>query len=156
MLVPQSGSFQSVIVETYEGGEKQRDLSHESFGWPVLTGWSWTEARPALMFIDSNVPLTDQRDAAIQVLQSTGADPSPTYCCRDVRRLMEFFPDISNNTGGAWKASPPANASQSPQISDTTLLSLINVRSRTEMVSPAELPTRWIELSQYDVAVIGG
>src|SRR5205807_2089652 len=140
--------------ETYEGGEKQKDLCQDSFGWPNFVGWSWTEARPALLFIDSNVPPRDDRESAIQVLQSTGADPSPTYLLPDVRRLLELFPDIANTGAATGNVLTAGSVIQSPQISDTTLMSLIGGRSRTEMISPAELPTRWIELSQYDVAVI--
>src|SRR5207248_764934 len=90
------------------------------------------------------------RDTAIQTLQSTGADASPTYLLPDVRRLLEMFPDFSSPNPGPT----PGTTAAGPQISDTTLLALMGARSRTEMLAPSELPTRWIELSQFDAAII--
>ena len=47
-----------------------------------------------------------------------------------------------------------ATAVAAPKITDTILLTMIDARSRTSMLPPSELPERWIELSQYDVACI--
>jgi hypothetical protein len=162
VLVPQSASWTNLQIETYEGGEMLLDLSQENLRYANSNGWSWTEARPSLLFIDSHVPPLVQREAAIQALQTTGADPAPTFTLPDVRPLLKMFPDIGGPSGmGSMRRGPrggpvpnPAPAASGTQISDTALLSLIGGRSRTDMIGPAELPTRWIELSQFDVAAI--
>jgi hypothetical protein len=153
VLVPQSAAWTNLAIETYEGGEKLKDLSHENFRWASTTGWSWTEARPALLFIDSHVPPRADRDSAVDAFQKNAADASPTYMLPDVRPLLTLFPDITN-TGGPPAPSPGTSLSSATKISDTALLSIIASRTRTEMLAPAELPSRWVELSQYDIAVI--
>lgn len=151
-VVPQSSAWGALSVETYEGGEKLKDLSQEHFGWPSTNAWNWTEARPAFLFIDSRAPSRADREAAVASFRSTGNDPSPGYRLPDVRPLLNLFPDLNNTPGGTQQNAPVATAGT--RISDTALLSIIDARSRIDMLAPAELPTRWIELSQYDVAVV--
>jgi hypothetical protein len=155
MLVPQFVSWSSLSVTTYEGGEKWLDLSQDYLGWPNTgNGWSWTEASPALLFIDSRVPARDDRELAIQSLQTAGSDPSPTFDLPDVRTLLAQFRDPQVQPGRTALGTQSTVNFAAPQISDTTLLSLLRTRSRKEMMGLAEIPTRWIELSQYDVIVI--
>jgi hypothetical protein len=164
ILVPQKTAWTSLSAKTFEGGEKLVDLSHTGLGWPNTNGWDWTEARPALLFIDSKVPARADRHNAVQAYESNAIDTS-TSTLPDVRPLLSLFPDNQNNTrfaiprpGGraapGSAASAFAAASASPKVTDTVLLTMIDARSRTAMISPGELPQRWIELSQYDVAII--
>jgi hypothetical protein len=154
VLVPQTCGWSQLSVRTYEGGEKLLDLSQDYLGWPNTLGWSWTEARPAILFIDSNVPAPSAGQLAIQNLQANGVDPAPTYTLPDVRPLLANFPDF-NQPVARPGAGPVTTANfTAPQISDTALLTLIWSRSRTEMVGFEELRPGWLEMSQYDVVVI--
>src|SRR5262245_23120559 len=155
MLVPQMGGWNGMSVETYEGGEKLDDLSEDRFGWQNTIGWNWTEARPAMLFIDSKVQSRDERTAALQAYAAAGADSSPTYTLPDVRQFLNLFPD-SNNVR-TFPGGPPASPTLPPSsvtISDTALLTMLGLHSRFKLFPPSELPQRWIELSQFDVVVI--
>ncbi len=163
-LVPQKSAWTSLSIKTFEGGEKLDDLSHTGLGWPNTSGWDWTEARPALLFIDPKVPSPADRHNAIQAYEANAIDIS-TSTLPDVRALLSLFPENHNNPRFAaprppTRGTPPAganalaNAVAAPKVTDTVLLTMIDARSRTAMVPPAELPERWIELSQYDVAII--
>jgi hypothetical protein len=164
VLVPQMVAWSALAVETFEGGEKHKDLSNENFRWPNTNGWQWTEARPALLFIDSRVPPRPERETIVQAFQTRGADPG-SHKLPDVRPILDIFPDLSAPAGVAytWRGGPAIATPKPPKaqpaapagaITDVALLALIAGRSRTEMLPPAELPSRWIEMSQYDVAVV--
>src|SRR5262245_5286031 len=157
MLVPQGGPFTAMSIDTYEGGEKLLDLCQDPVGWPSNNNWNWnwTEARPALLFIDSNAPSRGERFALVQAYQSSATD-SMSYTLPDVRQLLNLFPESINNQRwmprGATQPKPAVP--QTPKVSDAALLTLLTARSRVDLVPPTELPSRRIELSQFDVAVI--
>src|SRR5262245_1667285 len=157
LLVPQGGPFTGISIDTYEGGEKLLDLCQDAIGWPSNNNWNWnwTEARPALLFIDSNAPSRGEQFALVQAYQSSATD-SMSYTLPDVRQLLNLFPESNNNQRwmprGAAQPKPPIP--QTPKITDAALLTLLAARSRVGMVPPSDLPSRWIELSQFDVAVL--
>ncbi len=156
MLVPQGGPFTAMSIETFEGGEKLLDLSQDAIGWPTNNNWNWnwTEARPALLFIDSNAPSRGEQFALVQAYQSSATD-SMSHTLPDVRQVLNLFPDSNNQRwmprGGA---QPKAPIPETTKITDAALLTLMSARSRVAMIPPPELPSRWIELSQFDVAFI--
>ncbi|HMC10339.1 MAG TPA: hypothetical protein VKH44_03580, partial [Pirellulaceae bacterium] len=153
VLVPQLGPFNSISIDTFEGGEKLKDLSSDSLGWPNTSGGNWTEARPALLFIDLHAPPRGERLAVVKAFEANASDASPTHALPDVRQLLSLLPDLDNSR--VPRVPPTASIpSTTSQISDTALLTILAARSRAEMIPPAELPERWIEISQYDVATI--
>jgi hypothetical protein len=158
ILVPQNAIWYGMELETWEGGEKWRELSAPYLGWPNNSGyWDWTEARPAILAIDRDAQPRQVRATAVQAHRSTGADPTPSHDLPDVRTLAWLFPDPNRGatpmpTMGAAGAQPPTV--NSPQVSDVAMLSQISELTRIDVVSTAELPSRWIEISQIDVAVI--
>jgi hypothetical protein len=154
VLAPQTCGWSQLSVRTFEGGEKLLDLSQDYLGWPNTIGWSWTEARPAILFIDSNVPTLEDTQRAIQGLQGSGVDASPTYLLPDVRALLANFPDLNAPVARPGAGPTVTTNFTAPQISDTSLLALLWPRSRTEMTGFSELRARWLEMSQYDVVVI--
>jgi hypothetical protein len=144
IAIPQSALWYSAKVDAFEDGEKLTDLSSPGIGWPGTNYWDWTEARPTVLVIDSNVPDRLTRDSLVMNVKSRGADPNPTYTLPEVRILNNLFPDPNrSNTYFADQKN-----------SDATLLSQIADLPRLEMLPPTEMPERWIELSQYDLTII--
>lgn len=151
VAVPQMSLWHSMAIETYEGGRKLEELSSRGVGWMSgRGGWGWTEDRPALLFIDPDVPPRQVREAAATAFQSAGADPTPTHELPDVRSLVWLFGDPNSAAPQGSVATPALGGNPT----DVMILSQLHTISRVEMLPPAELPARWIELSQCDMVVI--
>jgi hypothetical protein len=153
VLLPQAEPFGAISIDTYEGGEKLQDLSVRQYGWGTTNNWggSWTEAQPAILFIDSQAPPREERQEIVRAYETNATD-SGAASLPDVRRLVNVFPDNSQQfaRGGTQRT----RMSETTNITDAALLALLEARSRVKMIPPSELPERWIENSQYDVAVI--
>jgi hypothetical protein len=154
ILVPQSSSWNAIAVDIYEGGEWLEDLSVIQMGWANGGTWDLTEARPAMLFIDSDVPARAARDKEVQTYRRTVADPLPTYELPDVRHLSAIFHDPNMGMSVPQLPALTAALTSTSRISDTALLSFVDGLPRVEMLPPAETPQRWIELSQYDTTFI--
>ena len=102
--------WHGIEVKTYEGGQLWEDLSHRHLAWSRTNHWDWTEARPAMLFIDPDVPPQPGREAAINAYRTTGADPAPTHDLPDVRTLVWLFPDP--NAGAAHRLLAAARRDQ--------------------------------------------
>lgn len=144
IAIPQSSLWYSSEIEVFEDGEKLTDLSSMGIGWPGTNYWDWSEARPVALLVDSNIPARLKRESDIATFKARGTDPAPTHTLPDIRILNNLFPDP--NRGNTFFADQ--------KISDVTLLSQIADLPRMEMLPPAELPERWIDLSQYDFTII--
>ena len=145
IAIPQTAQWHSMSIETIEDGERLRDLSVARIGTNAMgiNYWEWSEARPATLIVDPAVPDRPKRDTILTDFQGRGTDLNPTYALADPRLYANLFPD------------PNRNNSFSGGISDAILLdNLLKNYPRLEMLPPAELPTRWIELSQYDIVMI--
>jgi hypothetical protein len=156
IAIPQTTQWYQFSVETFESGEKLKDLSHEYLGWMTTGYWQWTEAAPAMLIIDERVPPRNKRDGLVATLQTQGADPAPTYDLPDIRTLAWIFPDPNRgNVSWGTLATPGGGSPTNPKLSDTTLLMQVQTQmGRLEMLPIGELPKRWIDLSQFDVTVI--
>ncbi|MCI0359444.1 MAG: hypothetical protein L0211_13285 [Planctomycetaceae bacterium] len=152
IAIPQTGQWWSCSIDTFEDGEKLRDLSVERIGFPGINYWEWSEARPAMLIVDRNVPDRPDRDKMITDFKGLGTDRAPTYTVPEPRALASLFPDPNRAMGGATTSNYIAG---SQPLSDAVLLdNLMTNYPRLELLPPAELPERWIELSQYDVVII--
>ena len=151
ILMPQSSAWYAMAVQTFEGGELWKDLSVPHLGWTNRNNWDWTETRPAILFVDRSVPAKADRDALIDSFQANGADPAPTYELPDVRTVAKLFPDLNSNRQPPGVVPPITTIGK---ISDANLLWQIDTVTRVRMLPPAELPARWLELSQADVIVL--
>src|SRR5262245_31350648 len=98
IAIPQTGQWWSCTIETFEGGEKLRDLSIERIGFPGLNYWEWSEARPATLIVDHNVPDRPDRDVMITDFKGRGSDTSPTFTLPEPRVLAGLFPDPNRPT----------------------------------------------------------
>lgn len=151
VAVPQTSYFHQLNVETFEGGDRLPDLSQDYVGWPNNNYWQWSEALPAILVIDADVPTRAVRDNQIALYQATAVDNARTYLLPDVRTLAWVFPDPNRGyVNGA--IAPGSSPAASGRLSDTELLAHIRQNmGRIEMLPPSELPTRWIDFSQFDV-----
>lgn len=154
MLMPQLSLWTSLSIETFEGGEKLLDLSQNQLSWSNPNGWYWNESKPAILFLNSQVPPREEKNALVQAFETSQNDPTPTHDLPDVRTLLRLFPDNENQRIATGRGSGYRQPPLGPTISDTALLALLSNHNRTQVIPPLELPTRWLELSQFDVAVI--
>ena len=135
IAMPQLGAWDTISIETYENGRLLRDLSQESMGWSATNFWDWTEARPAILMLDSAVPPPPvQAQLLVAFRGQGGTDPNPTYDLPDFRSLAGVFPDP--NRGG-----PLPVPSASPKISDTALLAQAAELSRFNLIRPPSCPS---------------
>jgi hypothetical protein len=143
IIIPQSAQWYNCRLEVFEDGDKLEDLSSPGIGWTGVNYWDWSEARPVILVIDGNVPDRAARDSMISDFKR-GIDPK-TQLLPEVRGLTNLFPDP--NRGGTFFTNQTT--------SDANLLStLADQFPRLELLPPAELPENWIELSQFDMAII--
>ena len=146
IAIPQSGQWHSFSIDTFEDGEKLRDLSLERFGIVGMNYWDWTEARPATLIVDRGVPDRQARDKMITDFKARGTDTNRTFNIPEPRLYANLFPEVNR---------PNSYFAGGQRLSDAELLdNLLTNYPRLEMIPPAELPTRWIELSQYDIVMI--
>lgn len=145
--IPQDSMWYALGVDVYEGGYKLNDLSTSSIGLPRSNYWNWTESSPAVLVIDSKVPLRPLRDALISKFKGAGQDKNPTHLLPDIRNLMRIFPE--NQFAGQMLSEAESKTS-----SDVLLLSQLDEITRADMLPPAELPTSWLELSAFDLTFI--
>ena len=135
-----------VSLEVREGGQRLEDLCSEFM---VLNnrggGWgSGDEAFPSLLFVSSSVPNRDDRDNLVNAANAQVQEKNPTYSLPDVRNAVTAIHDGNNANIGF------ANG----QISDRSLLTLLENSSCLDLMPPQELPERWIDLSTYGVIFI--
>jgi hypothetical protein len=140
----QSGECYQYEMEVYEGGEKLEELSgYISLLFSGRTGDN--ELTPAILLVSSHVPDAAKR---WQITGGTFIDANPTYRIPDFRTLLEAIP-MSPVGGGGTIVMSGAGA-----YSDAALISHQQQYDKFRLLRPDELPTRWIELSQHDVAII--
>ena len=118
--IPQDSMWYSLGISVYEGGYKLNDLSVDNLGLPRTNYWNWTEASPAMLVIDADVPVGSQRDMQVAAFKSSGATPIPRTCCRTSATSCESFPRIS--TRGRWslKTNQKTAATRSCSRNSTT------------------------------------
>jgi hypothetical protein len=146
IAMPQSSQWHSFEIETFEDGEKLRDLSIDRFGVVGMNYWEWTEARPATLIVDRGIPDRPDRDKMITDFKSRGTDTNRTFNIPEPRLYANLFPEL-NRTSAYFPGGQ--------RLSDAELLdNLLTNYPRLEMLPPSELPKRWIELSQYDIVMI--
>jgi hypothetical protein len=154
-LVPQGGPFNAIAIDTSEGGEKIEELTQDLLGWPANVNASWhaSEARPAVLLINSRVPPRDERQQVIEAFERNAADSGAT-ALPDVRAFLNVYPDPTTPRSPMSAAATLAPTPLTGKITDAALLSMLALRSRAAIMPPGELPARWIELSQFDTAVV--
>jgi hypothetical protein len=154
ILVPQQGIWTSLAIDTYEGGEKLFDLSQDSLNWATPNSWNWDDSKPAFLFLDYNVPPREEKLGLSHAFETTQLDASPSHVLPDVRTLMRLYPEDENQRPGTGRNRGSRSGPVGQKLSDIALLTVIGNSTRSVMSSPQELPKRWIQISQFDVATI--
>jgi hypothetical protein len=141
---PHDGRANYLSVEVREGGQKLHDLSSDYLMINTFGGWGGgDESFPSLLMISSTVPLSPQRDQLIAQNTSQIPETAATNNLPDVRNIMAATHDANAGISQAYGT-----------ITDRSMLSLLESSSRLEMLPPAEMPDRWIDLSTYSIAFI--
>ncbi len=143
LLVPQREQWTGFSVEFYEDGERLKDLSY--LGGMAFTGnYGWSEASPAMLFIDVDAPPRAARLSNIASLRTAGAAGN-TYTLPDVRALVEVRPSPD-------LASLGYNAQE--RVTDLALLESLSGWSKMEILPPSDLPESWLAYTGFDLVFL--
>ena len=142
IAIPSSGDWFQIQLTVYEGGEKLDDVSG-----PIMIGfWGMrgdAETLPTLLFIDYDVPDRAARDLLVGAAAGTGVN-------NELPDFTQVVADIPyNNIGMTVAATPPPS-----NLSDAQIVTVASQHARVQLLSPAEMSRRWIELTCYDIAFI--
>lgn len=131
-------------LEVREGGQRLEDLCSDFLNLNTRGGWgNGDESFPSLLFISSKVPLSAERDKQVASANAQITETAPAYTLPDVRNAVSAIHDANNNIGQSYG-----------QISDRSLLTVLENSSCIELIPPVELPERWIDLSTYTIIFI--
>ena len=147
IAVPQHEEWSSIDVEVREDGVELKDLSQKRLNIPRRSPNAWSEAVPTILFIDSDVP-TWPVNASQRRMPSPPAGVNATNTLPDIRSIASRLP-----TGSGY-AEDRSSDDPSKAIEDREILRILRDLPRLEMVPPADLPDRWINLTGVDITFI--
>ncbi len=176
--VPQAADWRGCRIEVTENGGRLRDLTGDLPGLNTLAGKDWTEALPSLLLIDRDVPPWTQRTRTgtswihASPLAKAGSEGNATDGLPNLTVLTQALPEVSNNQRVTYYGpaamgmgsvvtmnseepelkKPPEGPSQHPGFA--AIASEIQATPRLEMLSPDDVPERWIDLSAADLIFI--
>ncbi len=165
ILAPQYCSWRRLALEVRENGRVLKELSFNTDHPTGDVGWS--EATPALLFIDSRMPSPSQRTRQIDQLTRMVSVRDKAFndhrkAKASGKRLKDFpepeadkrtLPDYASALSGLdflYTHSPPYNR-WSP---DLTTLQLVTGSTRLDVLPPGELPDKWIAYSSFSLVYI--
>jgi hypothetical protein len=138
--VPQREQWNSFILEFHEDGEKLEDLEYRG-AMTFVNNYGWSEAAPAMLFIDRDAPPRVLRQQRIGELRNAGA-MADSYTLPDPRGLVEMHPPPDLTQFGY---NPDERAT------DLTILDSLGKWSKVELLPPSDLPEQWIDYSALDL-----
>ncbi len=150
LAVPQSDQWGSIWVAAYEDGALLKDVS-ESVGIPTQFYANGSEAIPSILIIDSDAPTRDAREQQLRQPALGGSPAGKAESVRrlpDVRQLATLFPPSNYYRGGQFQVPPD------DQLDDLGTLRMLENVARVELLTPRDLPTRWIDYSCFDLVFI--
>ncbi|HZL88084.1 MAG TPA: hypothetical protein VFB96_06875, partial [Pirellulaceae bacterium] len=143
IAIPSSGDWFQIQLTVYEGGEKLDDVSG-----PIMVGfWGMrgdAETLPTLLFLDYDVPDRAARDAMVGTPGTKDPITLPNF--------TQVTADIQYSTMGMPVAATPGTTSVT--LTDSQIVTQAASHPRVQLISPAEMSRRWIELTCYDIAFI--
>lgn len=146
LSVPQFDRWYDVVMYVYEDGKVLPELTLQ-LDYPAV-GSDWSEARPAILAIDRDAPLPDDRQRWRQQRQR-GDSPSqtPTRVLPDIRVLSQLVePNMY------WEEEDPSAGEVVRDDADS--LRFLEGLSRVDILPPESLPTRWIDYTCFDLLVV--
>ena len=149
--IPQSEAWREVKVSVYENGELLDDVSDSATASSILTHSS--EAIPSILIVDADAPTRNAREQMVRQPPpgvASAGKTEPVGRLPDVRSLVTLFPRPDQVGYGS---TPSPTPSVGP-VDDPGILRLLLELPRVEMLPPQELPTRWLDLSCFDLVFI--
>lgn len=146
--VPQFLGMNSLGVKVFEDGYELTDVSGQ-VNIPVRVSYEWSEVSPAILFIDRDAPPPEVRLGIVNRSNFPGvAVQQDTHLLPDLRPITFFHPDASQY-GVAYNWQAEGN-----NTDDATQLRIVEDLSRVELLPPQWLPTKWRDLTCFDVIFI--
>ncbi len=144
LQIPQSHVWNTLDVTVFEDGRRCDDLSEYMV--PSSRGYrEWSEASPAILFIDSDAPI----GGGTQRFVATGTKATQPEKLPDIRALAMLFPYMLSNG-----ALTPEELNTATATDDNGILKMVSLLSRFELVSPMALPSNWINYTSVDMVFI--
>ncbi len=147
LAVPQSDQWGSIWVMAYEDGALLKDVS-ESVGIPVQRYVNNSEAIPTILIIDSDAPTREQQLRQPALGGSPAGKAESVQRLPDVRQLATLFPESLTLNGGQFQLPPD------DQLDDLGTLRMLQNLPRVDLLTPRDLPARWIDYSCFDLVCI--
>ncbi|MBC8869140.1 MAG: hypothetical protein H8E44_06965 [Planctomycetes bacterium] len=150
--IPQSDQWGAIRVEVYEDGEELKDLTAEASlsGRNQWNWWSWSEATPAILIVDSDAPPDAERRRRMSMPQLSSPESlgvSDVNHLPDIRCLAALYPDPNNNNDLSF-------LQLKSETTDEFTLQTIDRIAKVEMLPPGELPRKWIDYTCFDLIFV--
>ena len=144
IAVLQEGGWGSFKIEVHEDGDECKDLSG-TFGIGTVAYYQWTEAAPAMLFLDVDTPLGG-RGARFPRAGKKGKAPERLP---DIRAIAtSFLPQAPGNGLDVDDFDTREDAD------DNDILQLSERLARLDIRRPSALPTEWVQLTSIDMIFI--
>jgi hypothetical protein len=144
VAVPQYESWNAIAIETFEDDKLCQDLCGQ-LGMNLTGPYQWSEAAPAMLFIDSDAP-RGGRGARFPAKAKKDKTPQRLP---DVRSLASLF--MLEYYGNALDKD---DFDTKNDLDDNGVLKLLDQLGRVHIVRPDGLPKNWIEYTAVDVMFV--
>lgn len=145
IALPQWNVINTLDIEVYENGDLLGELSQQLGGTGGGLGAPWTEASPATLAVSSELRPFRRRLSGAQALEPNAQHPLPR-----LDQVLRCLP----GTQGSLLTQPPIPPTGDLNVLATRLFSVLQQTPQAEIISPVDLPQRWIELSAVDLIFI--
>lgn len=156
VAVPVYSHAHSLHIEVSEGGDRIDELSETLSLNSSGRFWGnqgFSEALPALLVIDRDVPLQRDRETIVQN-QNVGVLPKEkTFDLPDVRLWNLIVPQPQNPYNQTATATPGQQV-LGDKISDAETLAFVTNNEKVTYLPPAELPDQWLHYTGVDIIFI--
>lgn len=145
--VPQSFNWHQMNVRVYEDGRELEDLSG-AVGLPSNGSYEWTEAYPAILFIDKDAPPTPQIMSGVAPAATRNSTELP-----DVLAFSEFLPPYDDYARNLWQTRIGDDGKPKRTSDDVILTTLPRLRTFA-LRNVDYLPQQQKSYTSIDVFVI--
>jgi hypothetical protein len=152
LLVPQSAFWVGIRVAVDEEGRRLAECSAEA-GVPLeLPREEWTEVIPAVLLVTRHMPRWDERPPGTTSRLGDDSSPQPSQLPQvallDLLAWSVFSP---SGLRGGGSYGPDRLSQLGSTASDAQIRELAGQMDKLEMLAPEDVPSRWIELSCFDL-----
>ncbi|PHR98419.1 MAG: hypothetical protein COA78_26120 [Blastopirellula sp.] len=145
LLIPQSNTWYSYEVTTYEDGREIKELSIPEFDIPSQIHNNWADTYPAILYLDSDLPSRDSRLVWANRVRKKMKEEGLESPLVDLRVLCTATNENdSNNVIELMR-----NSTNPIDLLDRTAL-----LGHFDMLNPSDLPELWLALTSIDLIFI--